>query len=83
MNRHKVLINTKSYYAADEHLDAQCRLCEEEPETPEHLITECPVLNDHRMATLQHWQLPAPPAWTKDIISFIQTTEIIALEARS
>jgi hypothetical protein len=40
LNRHQHLLgNTDS---------PLCRLCEEEDETPEHLLTECPVLTIHR-----------------------------------
>jgi hypothetical protein len=48
MNRHEVLIQRgRDDLGSD---DTLCRLREEEMETPEHLLTECPVLNIDRQA---------------------------------
>jgi hypothetical protein len=55
MNRHEVLIQRgRDDLGSD---DALCRLCEEEMETPEHLLTECPVLNNDRHELFNSYQL--------------------------
>ena len=78
MNRHNTLID-KGYAALDDP-EAQCRLCEEAEESPAHLITECPVLNNVRVNTLYSWQLDTPPPWSPELIKFIDDPNIIALE---
>jgi hypothetical protein len=61
MNRHEVLIQRgRDYLKSD---NALCRLCEEEMETPEHLLTECPVLNTDRQELFHSFQLSRVPDW--------------------
>jgi hypothetical protein len=55
MNRHEVLIQRGKDDLGSN--DALCRLCEEEMETPEHLLTECPVLNNDRQELFNSYQL--------------------------
>jgi ribonuclease HI len=81
MNRHNTLL--AGGYGALDSPAALCRLCEEEPETPEHLITECPVMTTTRLSTLYAWQLDTPPPWSPDLLAFINSTHIIALEERN
>jgi hypothetical protein len=53
MNCHEVLIQRgRDDLGSD---DALCRLCKEEMETPEHLLTECPVLNIDRQALFNRY----------------------------
>jgi hypothetical protein len=78
MNRHNTLIDY-GYTALDEMI-AQCCLCEEEEETTEHLVTECPVLNQARLDNLYAWQLDKPPPWGLGLLNFLNTPLIIALE---
>ena len=78
MNRHNTLL--AKGYGALESSESRCRLCEEEEETPEHLIKECPVMNTTRLCTLYAWQLDTPPPWSTGLINFINSPQIIALE---
>jgi hypothetical protein len=78
MNRHKTLIE-RGYNGLD-YPDALCRLCKEELEDPDHLITSCPVLNRERLEIIQMWQMNAPPEWSLSTIRFIKLPIIISLE---
>jgi hypothetical protein len=61
MNRHEVLIQRgRDDLGSD---DALCRLCKEEIETPEHLLTECPILNNDRQELFNSFQLSRVPDW--------------------
>ena len=62
--------------------DKNCRLCEEEPETPHHLITDCPVLLDHRNEVFGCRILPEIfTMWkVKDMIKFLDVPQIWELE---
>jgi hypothetical protein len=51
-----------------------------EEETPEHLVTECPVMTGTRLSTLHAWQLDTPPPWSANLMEFINSTHIIELE---
>ena len=78
MNRQNTII-AQGYEALDSQ-EAMCRLCEEAEETPEHLITECPVLNTTRLSHLYAWQLDTPPPWSQELIQFINSPAVIAIE---
>ena len=80
MRRHRVILEMGYEFQHDQ--VAMCSLCQEEQETPEHLITECPVLNNTRLDTLYCWQLDRPPPWNAGIINFINSPAVKALEAR-
>ncbi len=45
-----------------------CRLCHQEQESPEHLLTDCTVLGPFRRRFLQHETLPKPYQWTTDAL---------------
>ena len=78
MNRHEVLIQRGRADLESE--DVLCRLCEEERETPEHLLCECPVLNSARLQFLEARQLNRVPDWDKRILEFIMLPELATLE---
>ena len=85
MNRHNTLIKfknkTEAYNDPEAVLEMLCKLCEEQEETPLHIVTECPVLNTLRLSTLYQWQLDTPPPWGTDLINFINSTEVADLES--
>jgi hypothetical protein len=60
--------------------DSLCRLCEEERETPEHLLTECPVLNLDRQALFNSYQLQQVPEWDPNILKMIMLPTIASME---
>ena len=62
--------------------DKNCRLCEEEPETPHHIITECPVLLDHRNNVFGSRLLPEIfTAWkVQDMMKYLDLPQIRELE---
>jgi hypothetical protein len=78
MNRHEVLIQRGRNDLESE--DALCRLCEEERETPEHLLTECPVLNLDRQALFNSYQLQQVPEWDPNILKMIMLPAITSME---
>jgi hypothetical protein len=59
---------------------ALCRLCEEEMETPEHLLTECPVLNNDRQELFYSFQLSRVPDWDSKILTMVMLPPLAALE---
>jgi hypothetical protein len=63
-----------------DHPDASCRLCEEEAETPEHLLIECPVLAMDRIILFNTWRKTQVPPWTNNILEFIDLKVIASLE---
>ena len=79
MRRHDTITKIGRAAALDSE-DILCRLCLEGEETPIHLVTECPCLNQLRLSTLYSWQLDRPPPWTKELLIFIQDDAIRALE---
>ena len=79
MRRHETLL-LHGYTGLNDRPEILCSLCEEEEETPRHLITECPVMITTRLSTLFTWQLDRPPPWSKNIIDFIKSPLIIDLE---
>ena len=81
MNRHSTIV--KRGYANRHHQDSMCRLCEEGPESPIHLITECPVLNRDRFELLWQWQLDEVPEWSTKVIHFLELPIITELEERN
>jgi hypothetical protein len=60
--------------------DALCRLCEEEMETLEHLLTECPVLNINRQELFSSYQLPLVPNWDPKILKMVVLPTLASLE---
>jgi hypothetical protein len=78
MNRHEVLIQRGRDDLESE--DALCRLCEEERETPEHLLTECPVLNLDRLMLFNSYQLQQVPEWNPNILKMIMLPAITSME---
>jgi hypothetical protein len=78
MNRHEVLIQRgRDDLKSD---DALCRLCEEERETPEHLLTICPVLNLDKQALFNSYQLQQVPEWDPNILIMIMLPTIASME---
>jgi hypothetical protein len=78
MNCHEVLIQRGRDDL--ESNDALCWLCEEERETPEHLLTECPVLNLDRQALFNSYQLQQVPEWDPNILKMIMLLTIVSME---
>ena len=78
MNRHETLIQLGRAALLDE--EAQCRLCEEERETPEHLLIECPVLNTDRLMLFCLRQMPHVPEWDPKILTMMLLQVITDLE---
>ena len=78
MARHNTLIEL-GREALDDDI-ALCSLCMEENETPEHLVTECPCLNNERQSLLLSWQLDTPPPWSTGLADFIALPAIKELE---
>ena len=85
MNRHNTIVKfknkTDAYNDPEAVLEMLCKLCEEQEETPLHIVTECPVLNTLRLSTLYQWQLDKPPPWSSALINFINATETSDLES--
>ena len=79
MNRHKTLL-IHGYENLNTRPEIRCSLCEQDEETPRHLITVCPVMITTRLSTLYVWQLDRPPPWSAKIIKFINSPKIIDLE---
>ena len=88
LRRHNVVFKKKKVrLAADRDHDSECRLCRDGPETPIHLLLECKALMWTRhtlFATgrLLAWQLDTPPPWSDELIAFINSPHIQALERR-
>ena len=81
LNRHNVVIKHKLRGPeADHHEDATCRLCEEEEETPSHLVTSCPAICQQRLSHLFSTELDSPPSWSKRLLDFLNIPEIRHLE---
>jgi hypothetical protein len=78
MNRHEVLLQRGRDDLGSE--DALCRLWEEEMETPEHLLTECPVLNNDRQERFNSFQLSPVPDWDPKILRMVMLPTLAALE---
>jgi hypothetical protein len=78
MNCHEVLIQRGRDDL--ESNDALCRLCEEEMEAPEHLLTECPVLNKDRQELFNGFQLSQVPNWDSKILRMVMLPTLAALE---
>jgi hypothetical protein len=78
MNLHEVLIQRGREDLND--TDASCRLCEEEAETPEHLLIECPVLAMDRIRLFNTWRMTQVRPWTNNILGFIDLKVIASLE---
>lgn len=62
--------------------DGYCRLCEEEDETPHHIITDCPVLLNRRNECFGARFLPELfTTWkVEDMINFLDSTELAAMD---
>ena len=78
MRRHNGLVK-KGYKVLETH-EVNCSLCEEEEETPIHLLQECPCLNRQRASLLLAWQLDTPPPFSDSLVAFIKLPEIRELE---
>ena len=80
MNRHNTIVKYGKAGLETHDSETSCRLCEEEEETPEHLITDCPVLNQARVETLYAWQLDTPPPFSAEVAAFIKLPQLKELE---
>jgi hypothetical protein len=81
MNCHEVLIQRgRDDLGSD---DALFRLCKEEMETPEHLLTECPVVNIDRQALFNSYQLPREPDWDPKILRMVMLPTPASLEDKT
>jgi hypothetical protein len=49
-------------------------------ETPEHLLTECPVLNNDRQELFYSFQLSRVPDWDSKILTMVMLPPLAALE---
>jgi hypothetical protein len=78
MNRHEVLIQRGQVDLGSN--EALCRLCEEEMETPQHWLTECPVLNNDRQELFNSFQLSRVPEWDPKILRLVMLPTLAALE---
>jgi hypothetical protein len=76
MNHHEVLIQRGRDDLGSE--DALYRLCEEEMETPEHLPTKCPVLNNDRQELFNH--LSRVLDWDPKILRMVMLPTLASLE---
>ena len=88
MRRHSTLIKYDiSGEEADNHEEAQCRLCLEHEETPIHLITECDVLFHERLGIFGQgeilaWLRDRPPDWSPALLEFINLQTVRDLDTR-
>jgi hypothetical protein len=59
-----------------------CRHCDEDDETPVHIICDCVHFVEHRLDTIGVHQMPEDnPEWDiESIIKFLQKEEIILME---
>ena len=81
LNRHNTVVKHKLRGSeADHHEEATCRLCEEEEETPAHLVTSCPALCQQRLCSLFFIELDSPPPWSRRLLDFLKLPEIRRLE---
>ena len=81
LNRHNTVIKYKiGFPNVDYHDEALCRLCEEDSESPEHLITRCPCLTTARLSTLCVYQSHMPPPWSMQVYAFLNSPAIRELE---
>jgi hypothetical protein len=78
MNCHEVLIQRGRDDLGSN--DALCRLNKEEMETPEHFLTECPVLNKDRQELFNSFQLSRAPDWDSKILRMVMLPMLAALE---
>jgi hypothetical protein len=78
MNRHEVLIQRGRDNL--DHPDTSCRLCEEEAETPEHLLIESPVLAMVRIRHFNTWRMTQVLPWTNNFLEFIDHKVIASRE---
>lgn len=82
LKRHNYLIRQNVITESDEATDPLCRLCEDELETPQHLVTECPCLINLRLNCFGvRLSDPLNPTWdVRGLITFLKDPLIQALE---
>ncbi|XP_059091458.1 uncharacterized protein LOC131886993 [Tigriopus californicus] len=69
LQRHRHILNDIS--------DPSCRLCNENDETPWHLLAECRGLIARRWTSFQHPTLPQMPKWSlKQLLGFLKESII-------
>ena len=71
LRRHEALV------AQGQDLDPTCRLCESAPETPWHLLAECPRLNSIRVQCFRQFDFNSGETPDlKKVFTFLQHTQI-------
>ena len=80
--RHQFVIDSnQKNFDPEEGQSAECPLCEEGPQTSEHVIGQCGVLNQIRYKYFNYYQLTPPFVGLRkrDIVGFLRETRIDAL----
>ena len=68
-------------HVIDNSVDPTCRLCEDDKEDSEHIITECEALWQIRNEAFGHSFLDTPPAWTpSELLQFLRHPKVKNLE---
>ena len=78
------LINGYSKVSAKNAVDNKCRYCLLAPETPSHIIIECPSLTQLRAHSFQSYTADVSKIWTaKTLAAFLSAPIIAEMEAES
>ena len=80
LRRQNFIVNRGRYPSDNDSENVVCRLCEEEEETPHHIITRCPALANDRLMTFGTAFLPEKPEWTIRQLEALLRDDIAALE---
>ena len=80
LRRQNFIVNRGRYPSDRDRDQILCRLCEEEEETPHHIITKCPAVAKNRLTTFGMAFLPERPQWTVQWLETFLRDDIAQLE---